>query len=231
MGGIQSSASDLVKYLRYQIDNNSAFLPSSFKESILVSEKDSLGTKDGWLVFFRGDEELIWHNGMSGGCNSFMRYNIATKSGIVILSNSQSSITDIGLHYLSENLPLNRSKVPLVIKIEEKIKRNQFDSIEIVWNAFDSLKFEKNPIHLYWLQCHYISENRLEIALRLNELLLTDFQNDWEVFFYRAKIFELMKDYSSAIAMYTEVNQLFPENHFIQKRIERCLRASKTKRH
>ena len=61
----------------------------------------------------------------------------------------------------------------------------------------------------------------------LNELLLSDFENDWEVFYYRARIFESMDDYKSAVEMYEKVSELFPENTFSEERIKLCLTKPK----
>lgn len=222
MGGIKSTSADLTKYLQFQIDSNKNFSSSNFNPEIIINNKDSLVSRDGWLVFYRSKEEIIWHNGISGGYNSFIGFNIQKKSGIVVLSNSQNSITDIGLHYLSNTFPLNKPKPSLTVKIEEFIKKQQYDSISFVWNNPDTLNFEKNPIDLYWLQCHYISKEKLKIALLLNDLLLSDFKDDWEVIFYRAKIYELMGEYKKAINLYERVDELFPNNYFIISHKKRC---------
>ncbi|NRA13840.1 MAG: beta-lactamase family protein [Crocinitomicaceae bacterium] len=219
IGGIKSSSADLVKYLKYQIENNANFSSSHFNTNILINKEDSIVNKDGWLMFYRNKEEIIWHNGISGGYNSFIGFNIQTKTGTVILSNSQSSITDLGLYYLSNTFTLNKTKPSLVVKIEQHINLQQLDSLEIIWNTPDTIEFNKNPIDLHWLQCHYISKEKLEIALLLNDLLLSYYKDDWEVIFYRAKIYEIMKEYKTARKLYEEVNHLFPENEFINARI------------
>jgi CubicO group peptidase (beta-lactamase class C family) len=215
MGGIKSSSADMAQYLLYQVKNNAAFYNPYSEAVIPINEKDALFCKDGWLVFYRNKEEIIWHNGISGGYNSFIGYNIQKKSGIIVLANSQSSITDIGLHYLSSSFPLNEPKTSLAIKIEEHINSQQLDAIRMAWNTPDSEKFDKNPMDLYWLQCHYISKGKLEIALLLNDLLWNDYKDDWEVVFYRAKIYEMLQAYNNARDCYEKANELFPENKFI----------------
>jgi tetratricopeptide (TPR) repeat protein len=171
-------------------------------------------------VFYRNQEEVIWHNGISGGYNSFIGFNIQNKSGIVILSNSHSSITDLGLHYLSNSFPLNSPMPSLTVKIEEYINLQQLNSIKLAWETPDSIQFNKNPIDLYWLQCHYISKNNLEVALLLNGLLLDEYKDDWEIYFYRGKIYTLMGEYDLARKSYTKVNDLYPKNYFIHTLIQ-----------
>jgi CubicO group peptidase (beta-lactamase class C family) len=227
VGGIKSSSADMAQYLLYQVKNNSAFSNPYSEAVIPINEKDSLFCKDGWLVFHRNKEEIIWHNGISGGYNSFIGYNIQKQSGIVVLTNSQSSIIDIGLHYLSSSFPLNEPKTSLAVKIAEYINSQQLDSIRIVWNTPDTEKFDKNPVDLYWLQCHYIAKGKLEIALLLNDLMWNDYKDDWEVVFYRAKIYEMLQAYNNARDCYEKVNELFPENKFIIPLIEALPKADR----
>jgi len=216
MGGVKSSSSDLIKYLKYQINHNSDFSNSEFISNIIINEKDSLVNRNGWLDFYRQNEEIIWHNGISGGYNSFIGFNINTKSGIVIISNSQSSITDVGLHYLSSSFPLNLPLPSLCNKIEKYIRLNQLDSIDLTWYNYNPKKFHKNPIDLHWLQCHYISKQDLKVALLLNKLLASDYKDDWGVYYYRAKIYEMMGEYRLAKKTYKKVNKLLPDNIFIK---------------
>lgn len=220
VGGIKSSSADMAQYLLYQVKNNSAFSNSYSEAVIPINEKDALFCNEGWLVFHRNKEEIIWHNGISGGYNSFIGYNIQKKSGIVVLANSQSSIIDIGLHYLSSSFPLNKPKTSLAVKIEEHIDLQQLDALRMVWNTPDTEKFDKDPVDLYWLQCHYIAKGKLEIALLLNDLMWNEYKDDWEVVFYRAKIYELLQAYNNAKDCYEKVNALFPENKFIIPLIE-----------
>lgn len=90
----------------------------------------------------------------------------------------------------------------------------------MVWNTPDTEKFDKDPVDLYWLQCHYIAKGKLEIALLLNDLMWNEYKDDWEVVFYRAKIYELLQAYNNAKDCYEKVNALFPENKFIIPLIE-----------
>jgi serine-type D-Ala-D-Ala carboxypeptidase/endopeptidase len=62
----------------------------------------------GWLVTKRGDAEIVWHNGGTGGYRSFIGYNRKTRVGIVVLSNTftATGVDDIGMHLLDPQSPL-----------------------------------------------------------------------------------------------------------------------------
>ena len=56
----------------------------------------------------RGDDELIWHAGGTGGYRSFVGYLRNARVGVVVLSNTSTSVggDDIGFHLLDKTLPL-----------------------------------------------------------------------------------------------------------------------------
>jgi serine-type D-Ala-D-Ala carboxypeptidase/endopeptidase len=62
----------------------------------------------GWHITTRGDKQIIWHNGGTGGYRSFMGFDPKTKVGVVLLSNVSTpvGVDDIGRHILDPTLPL-----------------------------------------------------------------------------------------------------------------------------
>lgn len=218
-GGVKSTSADLMKYLTYQIKNNQSFSIDNSTNDIIINPNDTIFCRNGWLLFRRNNQEVIWHNGISGGFNSFIGYNIQTRSGIVILSNSQSSISDIGLHYLSKSLQLNKPKKPFINQVQRQITNGSVNSIKRSWKTADTTVFDKSFIDVYWLQCHYISKKNFKAALALNDILMAEYKDDWEVFYYRAKIYREDRNLKLAKKNYERVNDLFPENNFISNEI------------
>lgn len=62
----------------------------------------------GWHIFTTGANEIIWHNGGTGGYRSFMGFDPKARVGVVLLSNAQTSagVDDIGRHLLDASVPL-----------------------------------------------------------------------------------------------------------------------------
>lgn len=220
IGGIKTSCSDLIKYLLHRARYNPSFSKDYSSPDVVVNASDSIYCRNGWLLFRRNNQEIIWHNGVSGGFNVFVGYNIQSSSGVVVLSNSQSSITDIGLHYLSKSFELSRPKKPFINKLEYLVRNDSINGILKSWERCDTTIFDKSIGDVYWLQCHYISKKNLDAALALNSILLAELKDDWEAFYYRAKIYRSAGNFELARKYYQQADELFPENNFIKNELK-----------
>ena len=68
----------------------------------------------GWHIR-TGDQEVVWHNGGTGGYRSFAGFVNETQTGVVVLTNSSQSADDIGFHLLDSSLPLSEIRIPVDI--------------------------------------------------------------------------------------------------------------------
>ena len=61
-----------------------------------------------WLITKPSDDEIVWHNGGTGGYRSFIGYDAKTRVGVVVLSNTftGAGVDDIGMHLLDSHVPL-----------------------------------------------------------------------------------------------------------------------------
>ena len=60
----------------------------------------------GWHISRPVDRDLVWHNGQTGGSHGLIALDQARHTAVVVLSNSVSSIDDIGVHLLDERVEL-----------------------------------------------------------------------------------------------------------------------------
>ncbi len=125
-GGLYSSASDMMKFISANMGLIKTKLDKAMQESHLIrlssgflipnnigvsANNATTGTGFyvglGWFVTTDFGNEIIWHNGATGGgYNAFMAFNPATDRGIVILCSSDrrnADITTAGL-YKNNNL-------------------------------------------------------------------------------------------------------------------------------
>lgn len=221
MGGIQSTSQDLAQYLLHQIHHNPGFSPHYSLRDIEVNLADSIFCRRGWMLHKFKNESIIWHNGVSGGYNNFIGYNITTKKGVVMLSNTQRSITEIGLHVLSDRFELDSPKPDLSNELARLLDRKQIQEAKDLWTSYDTTQFDKLWGSIYWLHSHYISRTSFEEALVLNDFMLDAWKDDWEVHFYRGKIYELMGKNADALEQFKHVQKLFPDNGFTHSLIQR----------
>jgi CubicO group peptidase (beta-lactamase class C family) len=128
-GALRSTANDMLTF----VAANLGAMPSSLMSamSAMLADRRSTGMPGidvalAWHIFTRNGDEIIWHNGGTGGYRSFIGFSPRTKVGVVVLSNTSTSagIDDIGLHVLDARLPLVQPPKP---HAEVTVDPNLFD--------------------------------------------------------------------------------------------------------
>jgi D-alanyl-D-alanine-carboxypeptidase/D-alanyl-D-alanine-endopeptidase len=108
-GALRSTANDLLAFLA-ALGQAESPLASAMTATLTVRRPVGAGSDIalGWMVMTRGDDELIWHGGGTGGYRSFVGYLRKARVGVVVLSNTSTSVggDDIGFHLLDKTLPL-----------------------------------------------------------------------------------------------------------------------------
>ena len=110
-GALRSTANDLLDFLAA----NLGYTKSPLAEAMAAMPKVRRPTGQagmevalGWHVFTTNGEDIIWHNGGTGGYRSFMGYDPKSRIGVVALSNAETTVgmDDIGRHLLDPTFPL-----------------------------------------------------------------------------------------------------------------------------
>lgn len=107
-GAIRSSAVDMAKY----VSANMGLIKTDLYPAMQLSHQNSRGENAvpkvglGWHIQPAGNQEIVWHNGGTGGYRTFIGFSNDGKKGVVVLSNSNISIDDIGFHLLNPQSPL-----------------------------------------------------------------------------------------------------------------------------
>src|SRR5262249_50828794 len=68
-----------------------------------------------WHIFTRGGNDIVWHNGGTGGYRSFIGYDPKARVGVVVLANAGTMIgvDDIGRHFLDPAFPVIPPNAPV----------------------------------------------------------------------------------------------------------------------
>ena len=111
-GALRSSANDLLTFLAANLGyTNSPLAPAM--AAMLSVRRPMGGPQAGqvglaWIISKPFDDEIVWHNGGTGGYRSFVGYDAKTRVGVVVLSNSftATGVDDIGMHLLDSRSPL-----------------------------------------------------------------------------------------------------------------------------
>ncbi|KOF13656.1 hypothetical protein AC244_30270 [Ensifer adhaerens] len=118
-GALRSTANDLLAFLQAAMGRKSSALTPAF--TAVLAERQPLGDGNaeqalGWVISGRGDTQIVWHNGGTGGYRSFVGFRPSTGVGVVVLSNTatEAGVDDIGVHLLDKERPLAPAPVQRV---------------------------------------------------------------------------------------------------------------------
>ncbi len=104
-GALHSTVDDLPVFLSAEL----SIKESKLRPAMEVTQKPRRETGQGgmriglgWLIMKlpKTDQEVIWHNGGTGGYRSFVGFVKASKTAVVVLDNSDASVDSIGIEVL-----------------------------------------------------------------------------------------------------------------------------------
>lgn len=102
-GALRSTANDLLTFLAAAMGRTRSALTPPFEALLSVQRPTGarfIEAALGWAVDTSGDREIIWKGGGTGGYASFVGYNPINASAVVVLSNSDNSVSDLGMQLL-----------------------------------------------------------------------------------------------------------------------------------
>jgi serine-type D-Ala-D-Ala carboxypeptidase/endopeptidase len=129
-GALRSTANDMLKFLAANIGLTQTPLASAMKSMLDVRKPTGVPDLEialAWHILIKEGDQIIWHNGGTGGYHSFMGFDPKTRTGVVVLSNSINDIDDIGPHLLDSRYPLAKLSVPREHH-EAKVDPKTFDA-------------------------------------------------------------------------------------------------------
>src|SRR6266404_338219 len=88
-GALRSTANDMLKFLAANLDAGDGPLPSALRETHKARRPTGMPQLEiglGWHIFHRFDNDLVWHNGGTGGYHSWIGFLAARRVGVVVLS-------------------------------------------------------------------------------------------------------------------------------------------------
>lgn len=139
-GALRSTAKDMLTFLAAHVQIQS----SPLSAAMIRMQSPRRDTNDGnlqialgWHVSTKNEANIFWHNGETGGFHSFIGFHADRKIGVVVLTNSNSDIDDIGLNLLDRSFPL---KMPILrIKLTPEQLRPYVGKYAITGNKIFSV--------------------------------------------------------------------------------------------
>ena len=110
-GALRSTANDMLTFVGAFVGYKDSPLAPAMK-AMLETRRPAQGpmqTGLAWLVLpAPGGQQIVWHNGGTGGYRSFVGFDAQARVGVVVLANAstQLGVDDIGMHLLNPQMPL-----------------------------------------------------------------------------------------------------------------------------
>ena len=125
-GALRSNVQDMLAF----IAANTGPAESPLEEAMRVTHEPRAnlnGNVDiglNWIILSIGRDQVVWHNGGTGGYHAFAGFDPERGVGAVVLTNSTDDTDDIGLHLINPEFPLTlpprrRVEVPVSADILE----------------------------------------------------------------------------------------------------------------
>ena len=103
-GALRSTAQDLIVFVRANLELTTTPLVRALAETQAPQFKvdDALSVGMAWMISRADgfDEPVLWHNGETGGYHGFLAFCKKRKTGVVVLTNTASSVDKVGLEIL-----------------------------------------------------------------------------------------------------------------------------------
>lgn len=216
-GAIRSSASDMVKY----ISANMGILQSDINPALNLSHQVTTGEGIdqpvglGWIISGNEGNEYIWHNGATGGYRAFSGFIKNGNLGVVVLTNSDQPITDIGMHILDPTKDLSNPKPSIAIKIKEILEnKNKRAAKKEYWKLrkTNPSEYNFNEEQLNTLGYLYLSQNEIQKAKFILKLNLEAFPESANTYDSYAEVLMKNNENKKAIVNYKKSLELNPGN-------------------
>ena len=146
MYAIRSTANDLLEFLAAELGYTKTPLAAAMTAQLAVRRPTGtpgLAIALAWhIITTPGGQEIVWHNGGTGGYRSFVGFDAKKRMGVVVLTNISASVDDIGLQLLDPSRP----KAPKVA-VDPKVLERYVGHYQLAPNFI--ITITRNGDHLF----------------------------------------------------------------------------------
>lgn len=107
-GALRSTPRDMAKYIQAQQHGLLVGARLAQEPRARFSKDSAVGY--GWMILTAQEDEIVWHNGGTGGFRSFAGFSRKTGKAVVVLSNSEHDVDDLALHLLNPAFKLKAKR-------------------------------------------------------------------------------------------------------------------------
>lgn len=107
-GALTSTSRDLARFIQANLGLVETPLTAQLaeiKQPLVAGDMPARQIGLAWQIEQRGQSEVIWHNGGTGGYRSFIAFDPARKVGVVLLTNSVRGLETLGFALIAGKMP------------------------------------------------------------------------------------------------------------------------------
>lgn len=216
-GALRSNINDLLTFAEANLGlKETPLFPAMELTHIARVKKDGDDTFNtmGWTLVSEG---LLFKDGGMPGFRTFIGIDKKNKRGVVVLSNSNNSVTDIGRFILEKNKSIDTYVYPwgLLDTLRNTLKANGVDKAIARYGMLKKSNpgaFVFNENQLNYLGNELRSQKEIKDALKVYDLNLTEYPKSILAYESLGETYRLMKKRKKATFYFSKAQSLDPEN-------------------
>jgi CubicO group peptidase (beta-lactamase class C family) len=185
-GAIRSSTHDMLKYLAANLGLTDT--PVSEAMAMTHYPRHDKGGRVGlgWHIAEGSQGDVIWHNGGTGGYRAFAGFLKETGRGVVLLTNSDVDVDDIGFHLLDPISKLKTVKPHVARELRKHIDNKGPAKLEekfALLKKEGTEKYDFSEMDINALGYYYLGLKNLDAALalfKINTIEYPESSNVWD---------------------------------------------------
>lgn len=220
-GALRSNVNDLLTFAAANLGFiKTGLFPAMELSHIPQARKDgndSYYTTMGWTLWDDEDKHILFKDGGTAGYRTFLGVDKKNKFGVVVLSNSNNLVTDIGLHIIDTAAKIKPYKYPwnLLDTLRATIKTNGAAAgIELYQQLKSSkkpaFKFDENQLN--YLGNELRKDKKLKEAFKIFELNASEYPKSSIVYESLGELYKRSGNKKLAITYFEKLVAMEPEN-------------------
>ncbi len=219
-GALRSNVNDLLSFAEASMGLiKTPLLPAMELTHVLQAKKDGNDTYTtmGWTLVNDDGQYLVFKDGGMPGYCSFLGMDKKKKTAVVILSNSNNSVTDIGWHLLDPRRKVEAYKYPwaLLDTLRTTIQKKGVDAAIELYKHLKTAKdtsFIYNENQLNYLGIELRRGRRIKKAIKIFRLNVREYPKSTLVYESLGETYKRNRNKKRAVTSFEKARELDPQN-------------------
>ncbi|WP_114790573.1 serine hydrolase [Niabella yanshanensis] len=220
-GAFRSNVNDLLTFAAANLGWIATDLYPAMKLTHQSQIKKEAGGIDyatmGWTLWQNGGRNIVFKDGGTPGYRTFIGIDKVKKFAVVVLSNSNNGVTDIGTHIIDPGSKINTYQYPwaLLDTLRQTLKRQGINETisryrQLKANSSAHLLLNENQLNNLGIELR--RSKKTAAALKIFELNAAEYPNSVVVYESLAETYKINGNRQKAIINFEKARQLDPDN-------------------